>query len=133
MSFERSQLVHEISSVRFTPVRLREGYDFTEVDEILDRLAAAITAGELVDDVVRGARFTEVRLREGYAKAEVDAFLLRVVERARTLPADEPVDAEPPVVEYRPLPPPDAPSSPSVIQEQRGLLARLFDWRSTGR
>jgi len=129
VTFERSQLVHEISSVRFTPVRLREGYDMGEVDELLDRLAAAVTAGEPVDDVVQDTGFTEVRLREGYAKTEVDEFLQRVVERAGALPVDDPhEDDEPPIVEYRPLSP-DGPSMPSVIQEQRGLVSRLFGRR----
>ena len=123
MSTERELLIQEINQVRFTPVRVREGYGMGEVDELLDQLVSALRAGEPVDELVRSARFTPVRLREGYDMAEVDRFLDRVVSVAAT------ADRTPP--SYADADAPQAPRAepapaPSVIQEQRGLLSRLF-------
>ena len=103
----------QITNVRFTPVRLREGYDMGEVDQFLDELAAASDRGEPLRPMVDRARFTPVRLREGYDMGDVDAFL----EQMASAPAGAPTAA------------PDAPVSATpagVIQEQRGLLSRLF-------
>jgi DivIVA domain-containing protein len=66
-------------SPTFTPVRIREGYDVTEVDEFIDRLLATVN-GQPVDRPVtareiRKVAFTPVRVREGYDVGEVDNFL----------------------------------------------------------
>jgi DivIVA domain-containing protein len=71
-------------SPRFTPVRLREGYDVTEVDEFVDRVMATVN-GEPVERPVtareiRKVQFTPVRMREGYDVVEVDLFLERAEE-----------------------------------------------------
>ena len=123
MSTDRELLVQEINQVRFTPVRLREGYEMGGVDELLDRLVTALYAGEPVDELVRTARFTPVRLREAYDMDEVDRFLERVVSAASTADRTPPayVDASP-----APSSPATVAPTPSVIQEQRGLLSRLF-------
>ncbi|GAA4729330.1 hypothetical protein GCM10023350_10790 [Nocardioides endophyticus] len=128
MSTDRELLIQEISHVQFTPVRLREGYDMGEVDALLERLLSALRAAEAVDELVRTARFTPVRMREGYDMGEVDQFLDRVVSAAATADHTPPryEDASP-----QPTVPPSAgtvPAAPatSVVQEQRGLLARLF-------
>jgi DivIVA domain-containing protein len=128
MSTDRELLIQEISHVQFTPVRLREGYEMDGVDDLLDRLVAALRAGEPVDELVRTARFTPVRMREGYDMGEVDEFLDRVVASAATADRTPPTYVEAPAVATRPVAAgadPVAPA-PSVIQEQRGLLARLF-------
>ena len=36
-------LVREIGRARFTPVRLREGYDMGEVDRFLERIVATVS------------------------------------------------------------------------------------------
>jgi DivIVA domain-containing protein len=68
-------LVESIATVRFTPVRIRDGYDMSDVDELLDRLVAALGRGEPVGPVIDDARLAHVRLREGYDIGEVDEFL----------------------------------------------------------
>jgi DivIVA domain-containing protein len=68
-------LVEAITTARFTPVRIREGYDMSEVDALLDRVVEALGRGEPLADRVGGARLTHVRLREGYDIDEVDRFL----------------------------------------------------------
>jgi DivIVA domain-containing protein len=127
VSTDRELLIQEINQIRFTPVRLREGYEMGGVDQLLDRLVGALEAQEPVDDLVRAARFTPVRLREAYDMGEVDRFLDRVVSAAAT--ADRTpsayVDVTPPPTGKAPVAPVPAPT-PSVIQEQRGLLSRLF-------
>jgi DivIVA domain-containing protein len=92
----------EVSNVRFTPVRLREGYDMVEVDKFLDLIegelaaryvALANTAATSVPSFafagndISEKRFTTVRLREGYDMGEVDRFLDRAEESVRTLDA----------------------------------------------
>ena len=123
MSTDNELLVQEITQVRFSPVRLREGYEMDGVDEFLDRLVTALRAGEPVDELVRAARFTPVRMREGYDMGEVDRFLERVVSAAATADRTPPayVDAPPAPASPAPVAP-----TPSVIQEQHGLLSRLF-------
>jgi DivIVA domain-containing protein len=62
-------------AARFSPVRLHEGYEMSAVDDLLDRVVAALGRGESVLDLLDGARLPRVRWREGYDTAEVDAFL----------------------------------------------------------
>ncbi|WP_227467256.1 DivIVA domain-containing protein [Nocardioides lijunqiniae] len=101
---------HDIESQRFTPVRLRHGYEMSAVDELLDEACVAHTAliqenddleARLVDprevpggpatmrvmrpEAVREARFEQVRWREGYDIGEVDDFLAAVEASLREL------------------------------------------------
>ena len=129
VSTDRELLIQEISHVQFTPVRLREGYEMGEVDELLDRLVTALRAGEPVDQLVRAAQFTPVRMREGYDMSEVDRFLEHVVSAAATADRVPPVYADAPQeTPSYPVPAATAAVSPApnVIEEQRGLLSRLF-------
>ncbi|WP_438939607.1 caspase, EACC1-associated type [Catenulispora pinisilvae] len=78
----------DIRAVRFTTVRLREGYDEDEVDALLDSIEEALRAWEsgklptnqVTLQQVHYTQFTTVRLREGYDEEEVDALLDRVEE-----------------------------------------------------
>ena len=62
----------------FTRVRLREGYQISDVDdfllEIRPLLYGRLPNPELADRIVN-ARFAPVRLRPGYDMMEVDAHL----------------------------------------------------------
>lgn len=109
-----SDIAERIRNARFKPVRLSEGYDMGEVDRFLDRLQQAHAGGEPLAPLVEQARFGSVRLREGYDMREVDAFLdeLAATDRPDTAAAA-------PAIE----------SQPGVVQEQRGLLSRLFGHR----
>ena len=120
MATDPESLVRAIGEVQFTPVRFREGYRMSEVDAFLEQVVAAVRSGEPIDELVQTALFTPVRLSEGYLMAEVDDFLDRVLAAG--------VDATPSAYVDVPAPaatPVPSPAS-SVIQEQRGLLARLF-------
>ena len=91
-----------VERARFTPVRLREGYDMAEVDTLLDQVVEAAERGEPVAPLIDGAHFTPVRVREGYDMGEVDQFL-------EQLKGSEPATVD-----------------PGVIREQRGLLDRFL-------
>jgi len=102
------EVIRAIHEVQFTPTRIRDGYSMKEVDDFLDQLENAVRAGESLAQFVTGRTFTVVTWREGYDVGEVDAFLARI--SGQLLP-------EAPVAR---------PDLPQVIQEQRGLFARLF-------
>ena len=101
------ELVNRIRTARFTPVRLREGYDMAQVDQLLDELEDAVAGGRPVRPVVEAARFAKVRLREGYDMADVDDFLAEMARCGPPYPDSEPVPAP-------------------VVSEKRGLLARVL-------
>ena len=77
----------DVQAKRFSPVRLRDGYDMEDVDAFLARVRAAMTADDegragatdvRPEDVVN-ARFTPTKFREGYHQDEVDDFLDEIV------------------------------------------------------
>jgi len=74
-------LVEEITQARFTPVRVHEGYDMHAVDDLLDRVVAALGRGEPVVPLLEDVNLGHVRWREGYDLGEVDQFLARLRER----------------------------------------------------
>lgn len=69
------EVAERIAQARFTPVRLSPGYDQRQVDDLLDRLAAAASEGRGLRSLVDSARFDQTRWREGYKVDEVDDFL----------------------------------------------------------
>ena len=101
------ELIDRIRTARFTPVRLREGYDMGQVDQLLDDLEDAVAGARPVRPLVEAARFEKVRLREGYDMADVDGFLAEMA------------CCDPPYRDSEPGPAP-------VVSEKRGLLARVF-------
>lgn len=105
------EAAEQIRTVRFTPVRGREGYDIGHVDDLLDRLEQAALAGEDLAPIVDAVVLDRVRLREGYSAEDVDAFLARLTGR----PA--PVTAAP---------------AGDVIEAKRGLFERIFGCRKRG-
>jgi DivIVA domain-containing protein len=92
-----------VERVRFTPVRLREGYAMADVDRLLDAVVAAAERGEPVGPVIDAARFTPVRVREGYDMGEVDRFLIQLTGAGPTI------------------------GEPGVVQEQRGFVDRVLE------
>jgi DivIVA domain-containing protein len=76
---ERQRLADEIRAVRFSPVRIRQGYEMGTVDRLLDRAADALTRGESLVPVL-DVPLPTVRMREGYDKAEVEGLLTRLRE-----------------------------------------------------
>ncbi|MDA1359039.1 DivIVA domain-containing protein [Glycomyces luteolus] len=73
----------DIEAAQFKTVRLTAGYDEDEVDDFLDKAAAALDDPPLGPqrmrpEDVRNSHFTTTRMREGYDVEEVDSFLDRV-------------------------------------------------------
>jgi hypothetical protein len=71
---DRQRLVDQIQSARFTPVRIREGYELGAVDALLDRAVDAVTRGEPLGPVL-DVPLPTVQWREGYDMGEVRSFL----------------------------------------------------------
>ena len=96
---DNAAVVQRINDARFTPLRFRHGYVMTEVDDFLDHLVAAVSAGESIAGLVTEVRFNESRMRECYLIEDVEKFLLQLVKDhegvlvARSLPAAEASDA----------------------------------------
>lgn len=72
---QRAWLVHLITTARFRPVRIREGYRMAEVDDLLDQLVTALGADRPIEGLVDGAQLTRVKWREGYRSEDVDELL----------------------------------------------------------
>ncbi|QIX26616.1 DivIVA domain-containing protein [Nocardioides sp. JQ2195] len=136
---DREELIEKINAAIFTPVRTRSSYDMTHVDDFLDALVVALRQGRPVEPLVDMVRFSTVRFREGYQAHEVDRFLDHVVLDSKALPALDatagPVPSAPvaepdgaemdSAVPVQPVPEAQA-VEPGVIEEQRGLIGRLF-------
>ncbi|GEM_PF-6433993 len=89
-------LADDIDAIRFSPVRLTQGYDMDEVDGFLAKVRDAASGPDAGDRAgamlprVRSVRFTPVRVTEGYDMDEVDRFLDTVVlEGLERIVADE--------------------------------------------
>jgi DivIVA domain-containing protein len=123
-------LYARIQSARFTPTRLRQGYDMAAVDSLLDRVCEALADGRPVEPVVAAARFPVVKMREGYDIREVDDFLAGL--SGSTVPGPgTPASAATPATT---TPATTTPSSlPSAVQEVGGggFLKRLFGSRQS--
>ena len=102
--------VDHIRETRFTPV-FRGGYKMGEVDAFLDDLVNVLQRDQPVRGLVARADFSRVRLGEGYEQSEVHALLAEIDRRAAER-------GEAPARDPRP--------EPAVIQENKGLLSRLF-------
>ena len=74
-------LAARLRAATFTPVRLRDGYDQSDVDDFLDQLAADLESPspQLGTASIAAARFAVVRMTEGYAMDEVDALMDEIV------------------------------------------------------
>ena len=100
-------IAERIRTVRFTPVRIREGYDMGEVDDFLDQVTRAALSGMPLAPLVAHQTFGRVTWREGYDIQEVEDFLMQIA----------PGSGRPDIARSE---------QPAVIQEQRGVLGRLF-------
>lgn len=71
----------EISNVRFSTKKIREGYSQDEVDSFIESVRETLQdwedgrPGELSASAVVEARFTPTKFRTGYDQGEVDDFL----------------------------------------------------------
>lgn len=80
------QLVEQIRSARFTPTRIRPGYEMAAVDRLLDGAVGLLTSGASLGPLL-DATLPTVRWREGYDMEQVRAFLARLRESADAMDA----------------------------------------------
>ena len=86
----------DVSNKRFTPVRLREGYDMGEVDQFLDEVEAELARLTKENDDLR-AKLTAAQSAGGAPSAPVQAAPAPVEEKAPE-PTPEPAPVAAPVV-----------------------------------
>ena len=95
------QLCDYVERVSFATTLGRRGYQQSEVDALLVKVAETLRAGEPLADLIRHTHLTHVRLEDGYDHTQVDDFLAAVVD------LDPHADAQPEVA-------------------RSGLIAKLF-------
>jgi DivIVA domain-containing protein len=112
----------DVLNKTLTSTQFRDGYDEREVDDMLDRVVAALRYYEqggrpgpqAPASPARGHRFRSTKLRRGYDEREVDDFLDQVIETLR---------------HYEQGGRPDPQASASVLaSEPEGLGQRTLRW-----
>ena len=83
---DRQRLVDEIRSVQFKATRIRQGYEMTAVDRLLDRAGGVVTRGEPLAPLL-DTELPTVSWRQGYDMSEVAAFLESLRESADAMDA----------------------------------------------
>jgi DivIVA domain-containing protein len=121
----------DVSNKRFTPVRLREGYDMGEVDQFLDEVEAELARLTRENDDLRG------KLSPGQGNGAAPAAPVDTepepVQAAEEPPAPEPVQTAEPEPEREPEPVRAAPSLPSetikvtTVAEASSAATRLLE------
>ena len=71
---DRQRVVDTIRSVRFTPVRIHQGYEMAAVDTLLDQAVEVVSRGESLTPLL-AAPLPTVTWREGYDMDEVETFV----------------------------------------------------------
>jgi DivIVA domain-containing protein len=71
-----------VTTAQFTPVRLREGYDMTIVDQFLDQVVEVAVRGDDVRALIDTTTLPRVRAREAYDCSEVDDLLTQIKAQA---------------------------------------------------
>jgi DivIVA domain-containing protein len=74
------QLCGYVERANFAKTLGRRGYQQSEVDALLLRMAEALVAGAPLADLVRHTHLSHVRLEDGYDHTQVDDFLAAVVD-----------------------------------------------------
>lgn len=79
--YDSARIARTLTTVVFTPTRLREGYDIDEVDRFIDQVIVMVKAGEPREDIERFIDATAIektRVRTGYDIHEVDEFFTKI-------------------------------------------------------
>ncbi len=74
------QLCDYVERASFATTLGRRGYQQSEVDALLGRVAETLRAGEPLAELVRHTHLTHVRLEDGYDHTQVDDFLAAVLD-----------------------------------------------------
>lgn len=124
-----------VDAARFDPVRGTDGYDMSQVDPFLDDIIGLISMGYPIEDPVVTVRFRPTRFREGYNAGQVDDLLdtlVALVSAGVSPEAVQPPSGDGAIPTSRTAAraggtlPEGGSGLPSVIEEKRGLLSRLF-------
>ena len=115
----------DVSNKRFTPVRLREGYDMGEVDQFLDEVEAELARLTAENDELRAKL---AAAQSGSPSSEAPTQLTAVPET----PAPAPLVAEAPAAPAAPAPAPAEPAAVETIRvetvpEASNAAARLLE------
>ncbi|MCM0641247.1 DivIVA domain-containing protein [Cellulomonas wangsupingiae] len=118
----------DVLHARLATTKFAEGYERSDVDDLLDRVVVTLRAVEsgqpsavtVTADDVGHARFQVTRFREGYAQGPVDDLLQDVVT---TLQAHGAVTAPPVPVA---APPGGGTTVPGLVPERQGWWRRVF-------
>src|SRR4051812_13164625 len=93
----------DVSNKRFTPVRLREGYDMGEVDQFLDEVEAELARLTKENDELRSKVAAAQQGAGGYSQPEPQPYAAVTPEpEPERKPDPEPVQAVAPAVVGRP-------------------------------
>ncbi len=74
------QLCDYVERASFATTLGRRGYQQSEVDAVLVKVAETLRAGEPLAELVRRTQLPTVRLENGYDPTQVDDFLAAVVD-----------------------------------------------------
>ena len=84
------QLCDYVARASFATTLGRRGYQQSEVDALLVKVAETLREGEPLADLVRRTQLTTVRLEDGYDPTQVDDFLAAVVDLDPNAPPEKP-------------------------------------------
>src|SRR5512134_1130439 len=106
----------DVSNKRFTPVRLREGYDMGEVDQFLDEVEAELARLTRENDDLR-SKLAAAQSAGGAAVAPVKAPEPEKIEKPAPVPPPAPVAVAAPVEEIKVTTVADASSAAARLLE----------------
>ncbi len=106
----------DVSNKRFTPVRLREGYDMGEVDQFLDEVEAELARLTRENDDLR-SKLAAAQSAGGAAAAPVKAPEPAKIEKPAPVPPPAPVAVAAPVEEIKVTTVADASSAAARLLE----------------
>ena len=114
----------DVSNKRFTPVRLREGYDMGEVDQFLDEVEAELARLTKEND--------ELRAKLAAAQSSEGGLSIEKTQPVAAQPAPEPEPAPAPVAAPAPAAAPVAAAAPETIRvetvpQASNAAARLLE------
>lgn len=120
----------DVRNKRFTPVRLREGYDMGEVDQFLDEVEAELERLTVENEELRAK---VAAASSGEATGIIPSIappapVVEVVEEPELAPEPDPI---PEPVRLAPAPVAPTPQSPPTIGDASAAAARLLEIAST--
>jgi DivIVA domain-containing protein len=121
----------EVRAMRFTPVRLREGYDMGEVDEFLDEVETELERLLAENEDLRSKLAAATGSAPPAAQEKVQEKEPEKAEQAEPEKPEKPVEVEEPVEERKPervqTPPPSEQIKVTTAAEASSAATRLLE------